>query len=77
VSSKGLVVSFTERHGVNWAMDEASGIARRSLARATNVEIDACARCHARRGVLTEDYVHGKPFRLGVRSIIVSFTNLL
>ena len=62
VSSKGLVVSLTERRDVNWAMDEASGIARRSLARATNIEIDACARCHARRGVLTEDYVHGKPF---------------
>ena len=61
VSSKGLLLSFNERGGVNWTMDGASGIARRSLARATNIEIDACARCHSRRGVLTEDYVHGKP----------------
>jgi hypothetical protein len=56
------VVRFNERSGVKWAMDEARGIARRSAPRATNLEIDACARCHARRGVLTEDYVHGKPF---------------
>ena len=58
--SNGLVVSFAERRGVSWGMDNATGIARRSVARATNIEIDACARCHARRGVLTEDYVYGK-----------------
>ncbi len=59
--NNGLFVSFSERRGVTWVMDESKGIARRSVARATNIEIDACARCHSRRGVLTEDYVSGKP----------------
>jgi tetratricopeptide (TPR) repeat protein len=57
----GLVVQFDERRGVTWNMDQASGIARRSVARATNTEIDGCARCHSRRGVLTEHYPHGRP----------------
>lgn len=59
--NNGLVVPFNERRGVSWVMDNATGVARRSLARATNFEIDACARCHARRGVQTENYEHGKP----------------
>jgi len=61
VSSKGLMVSFTERRGITWAMDQSTGIARRSAPRATNVELDSCARCHSRRGVLTETYLHGRP----------------
>lgn len=60
-ANDGLVVQFNERRGVAWTMDETKGIARRSVPRSSNVEIDACARCHSRRGVLTEDYVHGKP----------------
>jgi Flp pilus assembly protein TadD len=60
-SDNGLAVQFNERRGVVWTMDETKGIARRSVARATNIEIDACARCHSRRGILTEDYIHGKP----------------
>jgi Flp pilus assembly protein TadD len=59
--SKGLVVTFTERRGITWAMEQATGIARRSAPRATNVELDSCARCHSRRGVLTEKYLHGRP----------------
>ena len=59
--SNGLVVQLTERRGVSWAMDETKGIAQRNAARTTNIEIDVCARCHSRRGVLTENYVHGRP----------------
>jgi predicted CXXCH cytochrome family protein len=58
---KGLAVSFTERRGVQWTMDAEQGSARRSQPRDTNLEIEACARCHARRGVLSEDYLHGRP----------------
>jgi Flp pilus assembly protein TadD len=42
-------------------MDETTGIARRSVARSSNVETDACARCHSRRGVITDNYVHARP----------------
>ncbi len=59
-ADNGLIVQFNERRDVTWAIDQTTGIARRSVARSSNVEIDACARCHSRRGVLTEDYVHGK-----------------
>ena len=59
--TNGLVVQFNERRGVSWVMDNAAGVARRSIARTTNIEIDACARCHSRRGVLSENYEAGKP----------------
>ena len=57
----GLVVHLTERQGVAWNVDAASGIARRSRPRTTSLEIEVCARCHSRRGVLSEDYLPGKP----------------
>ncbi len=48
-STKGLAVSFDERHGVRWAMGE-SGQAARSVPRSSGREIEACAACHSRRG---------------------------
>jgi Flp pilus assembly protein TadD len=59
--TNGLVVPFTERRGVTWGMNEARGTARRSQPRTSSNEINACARCHSRRGILTEDYVYGRP----------------
>jgi tetratricopeptide (TPR) repeat protein len=58
--TNGLVIEFTERQGVTWVKDEARGTARRNLPRTTSVEINACSRCHSRRGILTEDYVYGR-----------------
>lgn len=60
-ADNGLVVHLTERRGVAWNMDTASGIAHRNRPRTTNFEIETCARCHARRGVLSEDYLPGRP----------------
>jgi tetratricopeptide (TPR) repeat protein len=60
-ADKGLAVSFTERRGVRWTIDPETGNARRSQPRETDVEIETCARCHSRRGVLSEDYAHGRP----------------
>ncbi len=57
----GLTVSFDERRGVSWIIDDASGNARRSEQRQTAKEIESCARCHSRRSQLSEDYVHGQP----------------
>lgn len=56
----GLVVRLDERKGVEWTMDAASGIAKRSAPRTGEVEIQLCARCHSRRGIFSEDYVHGR-----------------
>ncbi len=44
-----------------WVPNSATGIARRAKPLASDAEFQTCARCHARRSVIHEDYVHGKP----------------
>ena len=56
---KGLQVALRS-HG-EWIPDAESGTARRSMPLASNVELETCGRCHARRSVFDGDYVHGKP----------------
>jgi tetratricopeptide (TPR) repeat protein len=57
----GLALALDERKGVTWTPDAATGDAQRSVARTSAREIGMCARCHARSGRLTDDYVYGKP----------------
>jgi tetratricopeptide (TPR) repeat protein len=59
-ADNGLVVRLHDRASVTWNMDATTGTARRSLPRTTDVEIELCARCHARRSVLSEDYTPGQ-----------------
>jgi Flp pilus assembly protein TadD len=49
---RGLVVTLRDRG--QWRLDPATGNARRSAPRAADVEIEACAVCHARRSVIAE-----------------------
>jgi Flp pilus assembly protein TadD len=56
----GLVVRYDERRKRTWAMDQARGIARPSAVAEVRSEVEACARCHARRGPLTEEYRPGR-----------------
>jgi len=60
-ANKGLVLLFDERKGVAWAFSATADTAARTRERASTKEIDTCARCHARRSTLTEDYRHGRP----------------
>jgi Flp pilus assembly protein TadD len=60
-STGGLTIALDERKGVAWAIDPATDNARRSSPRQSEREIQMCARCHARRGEIDEDYVHGQP----------------
>ena len=60
-ASKGLTVLLDERHGVHWQPQVATGTAQRSKPREGSVEIEVCARCHARRSVISAGYVHGEP----------------
>ncbi len=53
---KGLVADLSTRDGATWLVDPESGLPKRSSPRAENGELDACARCHARRGLLHADY---------------------
>jgi tetratricopeptide (TPR) repeat protein len=59
---KGLTVDLRERQGVRWDVDASSGNAKRSVPRATAVELGVCAQCHARRSQVSSDYVPGRPF---------------
>jgi tetratricopeptide (TPR) repeat protein len=56
----GLTVVLAKRNGVAWSIDPATGNARRSAPRVSEREIQMCARCHARRGEIYQDYVHGQ-----------------
>lgn len=56
---RGLVIRLT-RTG-NWSRDAAGGTPVRVGAPGPDaaIEVEACGRCHARRGVLTDNYVYG------------------
>jgi len=57
----GLAVRLRETEPATWVMDPKTGIAKRNRPRVWRGEIETCGRCHARRGVVSEDYVHGRP----------------
>ena len=61
VGDPGLVVRFDERGKRSFTMDVASGIARPSSVAEQRAEVETCARCHARRGLLSEEYRPGRP----------------
>ena len=58
---KGLVVRFDERTNIAWPLNHATGNAQRSATPATlRKEVETCGLCHARRGVLSEDWAPGR-----------------
>jgi tetratricopeptide (TPR) repeat protein len=59
--TKGLAVVLRDPAKAVWEMDMKTGIAKRSIPRASNAELETCARCHSRRSVVAEDYVYGEP----------------
>ena len=60
VPGYGLVVGLSER-GAGWVFAPDSAIARRTTPRSSNAQLDTCARCHSRRGVIASEYVYGRP----------------
>lgn len=60
-AGKGLAVRLKDADGATWVMDEARGIAKRRPPRTTHAQMETCARCHSRRALLHEPYVHGRP----------------
>jgi Flp pilus assembly protein TadD len=60
-ADKGLAVVLKDPARAVWEMDLTTGIAKRSVPRTSQAEIETCARCHARRSVVSEDYVYGQP----------------
>jgi predicted CXXCH cytochrome family protein len=57
----GLFVALDERRGVTWARDPATDLPRRSRPRATDTEVEACARCHSSRTRMFDDDPPGSP----------------
>ena len=57
----GLDVALRERREAAWQMDATTGIARRTGPAPSRIEVEMCARCHARRGTIDDRYVHGRP----------------
>ncbi len=55
------LVRLGARDGAAWAFDPRTGIAHRDLPRASQIEVETCARCHARRAQLTDDVRVGRP----------------
>ncbi|QJR10218.1 hypothetical protein DSM104443_01272 [Usitatibacter rugosus] len=67
----GLTAALDERRGVSWAIDAASGNAKRSKAKVSDREIEVCARCHARRGQFTDEHVAGQPLHAAFRPAVL------
>ncbi len=59
-NSRGLVVNL--QTSGNWAFEPGKSTATRSEPLASTMEIETCARCHARRGSFSDQYEFGRPF---------------
>jgi tetratricopeptide (TPR) repeat protein len=55
----GLVVDLKPVGAGEWVLDSGKAIARRATPLASHAEIETCARCHARRSVIWQDYRPG------------------
>lgn len=59
----GLVIRLKETDGATWVFrDLEKGTAERSVPKQTQTLVEMCARCHARRTLIHEPYVHNRPF---------------
>jgi predicted CXXCH cytochrome family protein len=70
-SGNGLTTRLDERRGVSWSRDPATGQPQRSAPRASEREIEACARCHARRSQLTDEIDAGDSLHDGFRIAVL------
>jgi predicted CXXCH cytochrome family protein len=58
----GLMVQLKDPGRGTWVFSDESGNARRTVSRNPDPQVEMCARCHARRSVIDDKYVHGQPF---------------
>jgi tetratricopeptide (TPR) repeat protein len=58
----GLVLRLKSTDGATWVFkDPEKGTAERTVPKTSNTLVEMCARCHARRTLIHENYVHNKP----------------
>ncbi|MFT5141028.1 MAG: hypothetical protein ACI9CB_002699, partial [Rhodothermales bacterium] len=60
--NKGLNFLLNERQSVTWPIDQATGTAQRSKENTARVEMEVCATCHSRRGIIREGAVEHPEF---------------
>jgi len=61
-SRLGLVVDLDDQGRAVWSINPQTGIAERSEPKLrASRQPEACGRCHARRGIITDDYEYGRP----------------
>jgi predicted CXXCH cytochrome family protein len=61
VAGKGFGTVAAPRPTPDWTPDPSTGSPARGVARQPGDEVETCARCHARRGTLSEDWHPGRP----------------
>ncbi len=62
LKSKGLVVTLKEPEVGSWLIDPVTNKPKRSVPLASNVQVETCARCHAHRTLLEDNFHAGQPF---------------
>lgn len=70
--ARGLVVDLESPDQGLWVFEEGKSTAVRSEPLASRIEVESCARCHARRAQLTSDYEYGQAFNDHYRLILLS-----
>lgn len=60
--TRALVVNLKSPDQGQWLFEADKPTAVRSDSLASRIEVESCARCHARRSKLTTDYEYGRPF---------------
>ncbi|MFQ5931528.1 MAG: tetratricopeptide repeat protein, partial [Nitrospiraceae bacterium] len=58
---KGLVLQLKDPDSGTWSFDATASTAKRTTPLRSNVQVETCARCHSRRAVLHDEYIHGRP----------------
>ncbi len=58
----GLAVRLMDQDNASWVFNMETGTAERSVPRTDRTLVDMCARCHARRAIMSEDYIYGRSF---------------
>ena len=59
--NKGFAHKASQRAQPDWSPDPVTGNPRHGVSRAPGDEVETCARCHARRSILSEDWKPGQP----------------
>ena len=57
----GLAVRLKDPDRGTWVFDAGASVAKRTVPLRSTVQVETCARCHARRVELSEDYLFGRP----------------